>query len=230
MAQSYLIVKTNQSIRDFNINEVHQMQLIENETGLTEGDARTKMIRTDSIHLDHEEILSFDVNHDFKVKQQGRVFEQPFSYYFSPRKFKIYFIEDKNLMFVNVKKEVAYDFVSLLKEYFPTFEYDLVEIDLNKITSKISQISTAWVDVSKQDVAVQSFHGPSIGTNDEVLDILKLGRGKYINFYYIYNEVSYYVGISKESSLTAYTNSLSEVNRLIFLKIIYKDLIEEFVV
>lgn len=230
MAQSYLIVKSNKSIRDFSIDESHQTQLIENKTGLTEGKPRTKMIKNESLDLDNEEVLSFKVNYDFKVNQHGRVFEQPFSYYFSPQEFNIYFVESKNLMFVNVKKEVAHDFVILLKDHFPTFEYSLIEIDLNKITSKIAQIRTAWVDVTKQDVEVQSFHGPSVGTNDEVLSLLASGKGKYINFYYIYNEISYYVGISRESSLTTYTDSLNELDRLRFLKIIYNNLIKEFVI
>lgn len=106
MAHSYLIVKTNKSIRDYTIDDIQQTQLINhvNEIGLTEGEPRTQMVPTDPLIIDGDEVLTFNVNHDYKVKQNGRVFEQPFSYYFSPYEFKIYFLEEKNLMFVNTKK------------------------------------------------------------------------------------------------------------------------------
>lgn len=230
MAQSYLIIQTNKSIRDYGIEDVQQTQLIQEGVGLREGEARTQMTRVDSIIIDNEEVLKFKVSHDFKVKQQGRVFEQSFSYYFSPYEFCIYFLENNNLMFVNTKKVVANDFVNILQEQYPSLECTLFEIDLNRLTSRISNILTAWVNVTKQDVTVQSFHGPSVGDSDEVLSILRSGQGKYINFYYPYKDIQYYVGVSNESSLTAHIDSLDEVNRLIFLKTIYLDLIKNFVI
>lgn len=225
MPQSFYLCKTDSKMDEIELNLSAQITLQdEKNIGFTEGEPLTATSKVDNIHIGKSLIRVFNVHHELVVKQSGKVFEQNFSYYMDPHNFKMYYDKRKKMFFLQVNKKVAVDFLDILEETIPSFSYEPLTIELKKIASKINNIKGAWLTTKRHGINVSAFYGEKVNSDAEVLSLIKKGKAKYINFYYTFEDESFYMGIGKEGNIVVYADKLSEEKTLELLYQVYRDL------
>ncbi|WP_430615040.1 hypothetical protein [Enterococcus sp. DIV0114] len=105
MPISFCLKKT-QNFFETDIVSYDQTQLIdsENSLGISEGNGSTSMVFQNDISISKQLLKKYLVNHDFKVKKSGKVFDQYFNFYFSPKEFDLYYDKTNSISIFRAPK------------------------------------------------------------------------------------------------------------------------------
>ena len=227
MAQTYLVAKVQHFQDDYTILPSVQSSLIDEDgLTLTEGNPQTTMNYDHDIKVGGKLLRVYKIHHDYKIKKTGKVFDKIFHYYLDPKDFYLYYYKRSSLVLVRAQKDVAKNFLDYLKNYFKSFDYDILEPNLKKIMSKVDGLKGAWIAVVKDGVNTEAYFGNEVENDDDVRRGVTTGKATYITFVYLFADKEIYCGISKKGNITLYDESLTEEQKHDLIIEIYDNLIK----
>ncbi len=173
---------------------------------------------------------SFDqyyCHHEYKHRKFGRIRDITFHYYFEPVDFYAYYDKSLNLCILQVKTDIALDYIDKLNTYS---EYDLkaIEMDFSQMYSKLPYVSGAWVGQLKDtNIKTKGLFGNNVHESEEFKIAASVGKvsGLNLNFISQITNEEHYINISSKGSITLYDTFNTLQDELDIIMEIYKKLI-----
>uniref|UniRef100_UPI00359C42A7 hypothetical protein n=1 Tax=Enterococcus faecalis TaxID=1351 RepID=UPI00359C42A7 len=218
--------KKTQNFFETDIVSYDQTQLIdsENSLGISEGNGSTSMVFQNDISISKQLLKKYLVNHDFKVKKSGKVFDQYFNFYFSPKEFDLYYDKTNSISIFRAPKKISQDFIVFLKDKHD-YSFKDIKIDFKKVTAKVEAINGIWIKVDKQEINNQAFFGSKVENDPEVVTAINKGKISYAVVRFPYKGDFELVGISKFGNIVVYNHGLTEKNELELVYFVYDKII-----
>ena len=232
MPISVMIVKTKAFYKN-GLNLGGQEQLIGSDgLGLSEGEGHLFLDPTgNKLGIDDCSFDVYTVDYDHRYETKGFVFDREFDYYFKNYKFRIYYEENKNLLILAVKKEVAKAFLKeIAKEKARSqklYEFEYLKIDFDRIVSKSENLSGLWAQVNRTEVQTQAYFGENINLDDEVKLVLKEKDASYVLFESTIGSNYQKIGITKEGNIVIFEDQSEDQHLITNVFRIYKIFLED---
>ncbi|MGX7108318.1 hypothetical protein [Facklamia miroungae] len=224
---SYLIAKVSNFKDDFKISPAEQLAFTDKqEVQVTEGDGKTSMVFETEFFKENKLIRNYIIDFDYKLNKKGKVFDRFFNYYYEPKQFNLYYLKNENIIIIRSQKDVAKEFLKELKEHYQHFDFDILNINIKEILSKVGELKSAWINVEKTGVNTESYHGIKVDDETDVIEAIDRNKATYVTFIYKFDKSEIYCGISKKGNIVLYDDQLAPENQLKLLIRIYNSLIK----
>ncbi len=118
----------------------------------------------------------YDVDHDYVVRDSGRVFGKHFEKYLKHYRFNLYHNRDRGLLVVRTKWEVADDALARIKTLHPPFTYRNPEVDFGFVKQRAEMIAGGWFnELNQQHLRAAGYFGPHVDQSDEFKRASEMG-------------------------------------------------------
>lgn len=196
MGNVFLIGKAN-NFECQNFFKPMQESLLNN----IEGESSTSMKIKQKLF--YKGLDQYDCHHDFKHNKKGRVFQRDFSYYFEPFDFLTYHNSNDGLTLVQIKTEIALDYVHQLN-LSGYFNIEPVMMRFDKMIPYIHEIKGAWISELKgAHLKTAGYFGTNVNLSEEYKETAEEGKisSMVIQFISNKNGTEYTITLSNKGSI-----------------------------